>query len=143
MNAELACEVTLQPLERYDLDAAILFSDILTIPGAMGRGREWYCRHRGPRFSRLLRSRADIDRLGVPDPEADLGYVMDAVRVIRAALDGRVPLIGFAGSPWTLATYMVEGGSSSDFRASRRSPTTSRRRWSACSRCSPTACSPT
>src|SRR5210317_712566 len=108
---ELACEVTLQPLRRFDLDAAILFSDILTIPDAMGLGL-YFAEGEGPKFERPLRSEADIRRLAAPDPEQALGYVSAAVRVIRKALDGRVPLIGFAGSPWTLATYMVEGGAS-------------------------------
>jgi len=111
---ELACEVTLQPLARFPLDAAILFSDILTIPDAMGLGLE-LVEKQGPRFHRPVRSRADIDRLGMPDPETDLGYVTDAVRLIRKELDSAVPLIGFAGSPWTIATYMVEGGTSRDF----------------------------
>ena len=111
---ELACEVTLQPLRRFDLDAAILFSDILTIPWAMGLGLE-FVEGEGPRFHSPVRTPADIDRLGVPDPEDDLGFVMDAIRVIRRELDGRVPLIGFAGSPWTLATYMIEGAGSRDF----------------------------
>ena len=113
-NPELACEVTLQPLDRYPLDAAILFSDILTIPDAMGLGL-YFETGEGPRFERPVRSTADIERLAVPDIESELGYVTEAVRVIRRELDGRVPLIGFAGSPWTLATYMVEGGSSKDF----------------------------
>lgn len=111
---ELACEVTLQPLLRFDLDAAILFSDILTIPDAMGLGLE-FAQGEGPRFARPVRSAADIARLGVPDPETELRYVMDAVRLIRHELDDRVPLIGFAGSPWTLACYMVEGAGSRDF----------------------------
>ncbi len=111
---ELACEVTLQPLDRYPLDAAILFSDILTIPDAMGLGLE-LIESVGPRFKHPLSSGAEIEKLPMPDPEDDLGYVMDAVRLIRKELNGRVPLIGFAGSPWTLATYMVEGGSSRDF----------------------------
>ena len=111
---ELACEVTLQPLRRYELDAAILFSDILTIPWAMGLGLE-FVEGEGPRFRSPVRTPADIARLGVPDPEDDLGFVMDAVRTIRREIDGGVPLIGFAGSPWTLATYMIEGGSSRDF----------------------------
>ncbi len=118
-NPELACEVTLQPLERYPLDAAILFSDILTVPDAMGLGLSFETGE-GPRFARPVRDVAAIDALGVPDPEDDLGYVMDAVRTIRAALGGRVPLIGFAGSPWTLATYAVEGAGSSDFRLVKR-----------------------
>ena len=111
---ELACEVTLQPLRRFALDAAILFSDILTIPWAMGLGLE-FVEGEGPRFRMPVRTPADIDRLGIPDPEDDLGFVMDAIRTIRHELDGRMPLIGFAGSPWTLATYMIEGGSSRDF----------------------------
>lgn len=108
---EFACEVTLQPLQRFDLDAAILFSDILTIPDAMGLGLS-VVEQQGPVFERTVRSVRDLASLGVPDPEDELGYVMDAVRLIRRELDGRVPLIGFSGSPWTLATYMVEGGSS-------------------------------
>ncbi|MBK8164181.1 MAG: uroporphyrinogen decarboxylase [Gammaproteobacteria bacterium] len=111
---ELACEVTLQPLERYPLDAAILFSDILTVPDAMGLGLH-FTQGEGPRFERPVQSAADIDALPVPDPEDELGYVMDAVRLIRRELAGRVPLIGFSGSPWTLATYMVEGGTSKEF----------------------------
>ena len=111
---ELACEVTLQPLARFPLDAAILFSDILTIPDAMGLGLS-VIEKQGPKFEKTIRSRSDIDALGVPDPEVDLAYVMDAVRLIRQELNGSVPLIGFAGSPWTLSTYMVEGGSSKDF----------------------------
>jgi len=114
MDPELACEVTLQPLDRYDLDAAILFSDILTIPDAMGLGL-YFTEGEGPRFERIVRNAADVDALGVPDPEQELRYVMDAVRTIRRELDGRVPLIGFSGSPWTLATYMVEGGGSKNF----------------------------
>ena len=113
-NPELACEVTLQPLERYELDAAILFSDILTVPDAMGLGLH-FIQGEGPKFSNPVRTAADIDKLANPDPEQELRYVTDAVRTIRGALDGRVPLIGFAGSPWTVATYAVEGGSSRDF----------------------------
>ncbi len=113
-NPELACEVTLQPLERYDLDAAILFSDILTIPDAMGLGL-YFAEGEGPRFKQVMASMADVEKIAVPDPEQELRYVMDAVRTIRRELNGRVPLIGFSGSPWTLATYMVEGGSSKDF----------------------------
>lgn len=113
-NPELACEVTLQPLERFPLDAAILFSDILTVPDAMGLGL-YFEEGEGPKFERPVRSEADVNTLPVPDPEDALGYVMDAVRTIRRELDGRVPLIGFAGSPWTLATYMVEGGSTKDY----------------------------
>jgi uroporphyrinogen decarboxylase len=112
---ELACEVTLQPLARYDLDAAILFSDILTIPDAMGLGLS-VNEGEGPRFERPVRNQAQILALTVPDPQENLAYVVDAVRLIRQELQGRVPLIGFAGSPWTLATYMVEGASSRDFQ---------------------------
>ena len=113
-NPELACEVTLQPIERFPLDAAILFSDILTIPDAMGLGL-YFEEGEGPRFERPVRTEADVAALGVPDPHQELGYVMDAVRLVRRELAGRVPLIGFAGSPWTLATYMVEGGSTKTF----------------------------
>src|SRR3982751_4391087 len=111
---ELACEVTLQPLARFALDAAILFSDILTIPDAMGLGLH-FVEGEGPKLAHPLRSAGDIEKLGVPDPERDLGYVMDAVRLIRRELNERVPLIGFAGSPWTLACYMIEGEGSSSF----------------------------
>jgi uroporphyrinogen decarboxylase len=113
-NPDLACEVTLQPLERFPLDAAILFSDILTIPDAMGLGL-YFEEGEGPRFKTPLRDEKQIMALGVPDPEQELRYVMDAVRTIRRELHARVPLIGFSGSPWTLATYMVEGGSSKGF----------------------------
>jgi uroporphyrinogen decarboxylase len=113
-NPELACEVTLQPIDRFPLDAAILFSDILTIPDAMGLGL-YFTEGEGPRFRNPIRSEADIRALRVPDPEDELGYVIDAVRLIRRELNGRVPLIGFSGSPWTLATYMVEGGSAKVF----------------------------
>ncbi|MGB5337793.1 MAG: uroporphyrinogen decarboxylase, partial [Gammaproteobacteria bacterium] len=113
-NPELACEVTLQPVERFPLDAAILFSDILTIPDAMGLGL-YFEEGEGPRFRHPVRSAADVRALGVPDPEVELRYVMDAVRLIRQALDNRIPLIGFSGSPWTLATYMVEGRSTRTF----------------------------
>lgn len=113
-NPAYATEVTLQPLERFALDAAILFSDILTIPDAMGLGLSFEAGE-GPRFAHPLREETDIARLCVPDMSA-LRYVFDAVTQIRKALNGRVPLIGFAGSPWTLACYMVEGGGSSDFR---------------------------
>lgn len=115
---ELACEVTLQPLERYPLDAAILFSDILTVPDAMGLGL-YFEEGEGPRFKRPVRDRSAIEALVVPDPEQELGYVMDAVRLIRRELKGRVPLIGFSGSPWTLATYMVEGGGTKNFALSK------------------------
>lgn len=107
MNPELACEVTMQPLRRFDLDAAILFSDILTIPDAMGLGL-YFETGEGPKFKNPIRTAADIKNLPVPDPEGELKYVMDAVRTIRRELDGSVPLIGFSGSPWTLATYMIE-----------------------------------
>jgi len=113
-NPDIACEVTLQPLARFDLDAAILFSDILTVPDAMGLGL-YFVEGEGPKFERPVRSAADVERLAVPDMETELRYVMDAVRVIRRELDGRVPLIGFSGSPWTLACYMVEGGGSDNF----------------------------
>ena len=112
-SPDMACEVTMQPLERYPLDAAILFSDILTIPDAMGLGLR-FTTGEGPTFDKPLRTEADINNLAVLDP-ADLSYVTDAVGVIRRELNGRVPLIGFSGSPWTLATYMVEGSSSKDF----------------------------
>lgn len=113
-NPELACEVTLQPLDRFPLDAAILFSDILTVPDAMGLGL-YFAEGEGPNFERPIRTASDVDNLAAPDPEVELGYVMDAVRTIRSALAGRVPLIGFSGSPWTLATYMVEGKGTKNF----------------------------
>ncbi|MDH5630568.1 MAG: uroporphyrinogen decarboxylase [Gammaproteobacteria bacterium] len=113
-NPELACEVTLQPLRRYDLDAAILFSDILTIPDAMGLGLRFETGE-GPVFDRPIKTQADIEKLFVPDIFDKLGYVTDAVSTIRKGLNGDVPLIGFSGSPWTLATYMVEGGSTKNF----------------------------
>ena len=113
-NPELACEVTLQPLRRFPLDAAILFSDILTIPDAMGLGL-YFADGEGPKFERPVRDAAAIAKLGVPDMETELRYVMDAVRTIRRELDGDVPLIGFSGSPWTLACYMVEGGGSKEY----------------------------
>lgn len=113
-NPDYATEVTLQPLERFELDAAILFSDILTVPDAMGLGLS-FATGEGPRMARPLRDEADVARLQVPDMER-LRYVFDAVRSIRRALKGRVPLIGFSGSPWTLACYMVEGSGSDDWR---------------------------
>jgi len=113
-NPEIACEVTLQPVDRYSLDAAILFSDILTIPHAMNLGLEFEAGE-GPKFGRPVRTPADIDKLGVPDPGSDLKYVIDAVGLVRRELADRMPLIGFAGSPWTVATYMVEGGGSKAF----------------------------
>ena len=113
-NPELACEVTLQPLRRFSLDAAILFSDILTIPDAMGLGL-YFAEGEGPKFEKVVKSAADVEALKRPDPSDSLAYVMDAVALIRKNLNGDVPLIGFSGSPWTLATYMVEGGSSKAF----------------------------
>jgi len=118
-NPEIACEVTLQPIDRYPLDAAILFSDILTIPHAMNLGLEFEAGE-GPKFGRPVRSAADIAALGVPDPARELKYVIDAVALIRRELHGRVPLIGFAGSPWTVGTYMVEGGGSKTFGRIKR-----------------------
>lgn len=114
-NPDYATEVTLQPLERFPLDAAILFSDILTVPDAMGLGL-YFAEGEGPKFERPLRDEAAIRALRVPEPRETLAYVIDAVRQIRGALDGRVPLIGFSGSPYTLACYMIEGGGSDDFR---------------------------
>jgi uroporphyrinogen decarboxylase len=118
-NPEIACEITLQPVDRFPLDAAILFSDILTIPHAMNLGLEFEAGE-GPKFERPVRTAADIDKLGVPDPGSDLRYVVDAVALVRRELHGRVPLIGFAGSPWTVATYMVEGGGSKTFGLIKR-----------------------
>jgi len=118
-NPELACEVTLQPLRRFPLDAAILFSDILTIPDAMGLGL-YFETGEGPKFKKTIRTAADVDAIGPLNVSADLDYVLNAVKVIRRELNGDVPLIGFSGSPWTLATYMVEGGSSKDFRHLKR-----------------------
>ncbi len=117
-SPEMACEVTLQPLERYPLDAAIIFSDILTIPDAMGLGL-YFEEGEGPRFRKTVRTAADVDNLPELKVEDDLGYVMSAVSTVRRELNGRVPLIGFSGSPWTLATYMVEGESSKDFRRAK------------------------
>jgi len=113
-NPELACEVTLQPLRRYALDAAILFSDILTIPDAMGLGL-YFEQGEGPKFKNPVQTPDAVEALDVVDTEKDLGYVLDAVKLIRRELNGSVPLIGFSGSPWTVATYMVEGGSSKEF----------------------------
>ena len=113
-NPELACEVTLQPLRRYAMDAAILFSDILTVPDALGLGL-YFSEGEGPRFERPISTAAEINALDPARAASELGYVMDAVSLIRKELKGTIPLIGFAGSPWTLATYMVEGGSSKDF----------------------------
>jgi uroporphyrinogen decarboxylase len=113
-NPELACTVTLQPIDRFDLDAAIIFSDILTIPDAMGIGLH-FVEGEGPQFTHPVRSQRDVDQLPTPDPETELRYVMDAIRTTQKALDHRVPLIGFAGSPWTIACYMVEGSGSKTF----------------------------
>jgi uroporphyrinogen decarboxylase len=113
-NPELACEVTLQPLRRFDLDAAILFSDILTVPDAMGLGL-YFVAGEGPKFERPVSSESDIRRLRVPDVGSKLRYVFDAAALARRSLDGKAPLIGFAGSPWTVATYMIEGGSTREF----------------------------
>ena len=113
-NPELACEVTLHPLRRYAMDAAILFSDILTVPDALGLGL-YFSEGEGPRFERPISTAAEINALDPARAASELGYVMDAVSLIRKELKGSIPLIGFAGSPWTLATYMVEGGSSKDF----------------------------
>lgn len=113
-NPELACEVTLQPLERFSLDAAIVFSDILTIPDAMGLGL-YFVTGEGPKFERPVATDAAIRALTVPDVMDKLGYVFEAIALVKRELRGKVPLIGFAGSPWTVATYMVEGGSSREF----------------------------
>jgi uroporphyrinogen decarboxylase len=114
-SPQLACEVTMQPLRRYAMDAAILFSDILTIPDAMGLGL-YFSEGEGPRFHKTVRTAADVAQLPIPDIARDLGYVTDAVSLIRRELNGSIPLIGFSGSPWTLATYMIEGSGSKDFR---------------------------
>jgi len=114
-NPDLCTEVTLQPLARFPLDAAIIFSDILTIPDAMGLGLE-FIEGEGPRFRHPVREESQVRRLAVPDPEEDLKYVLEAIAQVKRALDGSVPLIGFSGSPFTLACYMVEGGAGSDFR---------------------------
>ncbi len=118
-NPELACEVTLQPIDRYGFDAAILFSDILILPHAMGLGLG-FAAGEGPYFERPLESPADIAALPMPDPNDDTGYVMEAVRLIRSGLPAATPLIGFAGSPWTVATYMIEGRSSKDFALAKK-----------------------
>lgn len=116
---DLACEVTMQPLRRYAFDAAILFSDILTIPDALGQGL-YFAEGEGPKFRKVVRSAADVEQLPEVDIAAELSYVMDAVSVIRRELAGSIPLIGFSGSPWTLATYMIEGGGSKDFRIAKQ-----------------------
>jgi uroporphyrinogen decarboxylase len=118
-NAELACEVTMQPLRRYDFDAAILFSDILTIPDALGQGL-YFEEGEGPKFRKVIRTAADVENLPEVNIASELEYVMNAVSVIRKELNGSVPLIGFSGSPWTLATYMIEGGGSKDFRHAKQ-----------------------
>ncbi|MEE4218759.1 MAG: uroporphyrinogen decarboxylase [Xanthomonadales bacterium] len=118
-NPELACEVTLQPLRRFELDAAIIFSDILTIPDAMGMGL-YFETGEGPKFERPVSSRAEIEKLPRPDIASSLQYVMDAISLTRKELGGKVPLLGFSGSPWTLATYMIEGGSSKTFGKAKR-----------------------
>ncbi len=118
-NPELACEVTLQPLRRFALDAAIIFSDILTIPDAMGLGLH-FVEGEGPRFEHPVTTSTQIDALPRPDPVSELGYVMDALRLTRTELNGQVPLIGFSGSPWTLATYMIEGRSPGEFKTAKR-----------------------
>lgn len=117
-SPEMACEVALQPLERYDFDAAILFSDILTIPDAMGQGL-YFEEGEGPRFKKVIRTAADVEKLSTISAKSDLAYVMDAVALTRKELNDSVPLIGFSGSPWTLATYMIEGGGSKDFRVAK------------------------
>ncbi len=114
-HPELACEVALQPLERFDFDAAILFSDILTVPDAMGLGL-YFTEGEGPKFKSPIKTPQDIRSLIIPDPNDKLRYVIDTVSLIHKHLEGKVPLIGFSGSPWTLATYMVEGGSSKNFQ---------------------------
>ena len=116
---ELACEVTLQPLRRFSLDAAIIFSDILTIPDVMGL-KLYFVAGEGPKFELPIRSAEDIRKLPCPDVSESLGYVMDAISLTRRELDGKVPLIGFSGSPWTLATYMIEGGSSKTFSKAKK-----------------------
>ncbi|MEX0963443.1 MAG: uroporphyrinogen decarboxylase [Pseudohongiellaceae bacterium] len=116
---QLACEVTMQPLRRYAFDAAILFSDILTIPDALGQGL-YFAEGEGPKFHKVVRSAADVEKLPEVDIASELSYVTDAVSVIRKELAGSVPLIGFSGSPWTLATYMIEGGGSKDFRLAKQ-----------------------
>lgn len=117
-NPELACEVTLQPLRRFPLDAAIIFSDILTIPDVMGLGL-YFSEGEGPKFEDPIDTQSEIINLPRPDVNESLRYVMDAIRMVRQELDGSVPLIGFSGSPWTLAAYMIEGGSSRDFATAK------------------------
>lgn len=117
-NPQLACEVTMQPLQRYALDAAILFSDILTVPDAMGLGL-YFEPGEGPKFRNPVTTAAEIEALPIVNADKELTYVIDAVKTIRSELNGHVPLIGFSGSPWTLMTYMVEGGASKDFRRAK------------------------
>jgi len=117
-NPELACEVTLQPLRRFELDAAILFSDILTVPDAMGLGL-YFVTGEGPKFERPVTRTSDIRGLRVPDVASKLRYVFDAASLVRRTLEGKVPLIGFAGSPWTVGTYMIEGGSTREFKKAK------------------------
>ncbi|MFO7859141.1 MAG: uroporphyrinogen decarboxylase [Ectothiorhodospiraceae bacterium] len=117
-NPELACEVTLQPVQRYPVDGAILFSDILTVPHAMGLGL-YFVPGEGPHFQHTVRDEAAVDALPLPDPEQELRYVPDALRLVRRELGGRLPVIGFTGSPWTLATYMIEGGPSKNYAWSK------------------------
>ncbi|MEB6677864.1 uroporphyrinogen decarboxylase [Acinetobacter haemolyticus] len=118
-NTDFACEVTLQPLRRYALDAAILFSDILTVPDALGLGL-YFETGEGPKFHKTVRTEQDVANLPKLNAKSDLAYVMNAVSTIRSTLNGQVPLIGFSGSPWTLATYMIEGGSSKEFRFTKQ-----------------------
>ncbi len=118
-SPQLACEVTMQPLRRYAFDAAILFSDILTIPDAMGQGL-YFTEGEGPKFRKVIRNEKDVEQLPQLNISKDLSYVTDAVALIRRELNGSVPLIGFSGSPWTLATYMIEGGGSRDFRIAKQ-----------------------
>jgi uroporphyrinogen decarboxylase len=117
-NPELACEVTLQPLRRFALDGAIIFSDILTIPDVMGLGL-YFAEGEGPKFEDPIDTESEIINLPRPDVNESLRYVMDAIRLTRRELDGKVPLIGFSGSPWTLAAYMLEGGSSKEFATAK------------------------
>jgi uroporphyrinogen decarboxylase len=116
---ELACEITLQPLQRFDLDGAIIFSDILTIPDAMGLGLE-FVHQEGPQFRMPVRQREDIEKLPIPDPEIELSYVMDTIRLVKSSLKNRLPVLGFSGSPWTLAAYMIEGRGKTEFPYARK-----------------------
>lgn len=116
---ELACEITLQPLNRFSLDGAIIFSDILTIPDAMGLGLE-FVHNEGPQFLRPVRQFKDIEKLPIPDPEIELRYVTDTIRLVKSSLGDKLPVLGFAGSPWTLAAYMIEGQGKTDFSQARK-----------------------